>query len=63
MMEKHGEIREGITPPEVDDNNDTPQPKVPQDAVNILKQAQERFARLEEHMTRRAHTRVTDNLR
>jgi hypothetical protein len=60
-MEKHGEIREGITPPEEVENA---QPTVPTEAIkDLLKEADARFKRLEDHMTTRSHTRVTDNLR
>jgi hypothetical protein len=60
-MEKQGEIREGLTPlEEVEDV----QPAAPPEAIkDLLKEADARFKRLEDHMTTRSHTRVTDNLR
>ena len=61
-MEKQGEIREGLTPPE--DNTDTkPSKELPEAASDLLKEAAARFKRLEDHMTTRSHTRVTENLR
>ena len=63
MMEKHGVIREGLTPPEGGFEADS-QEKPPQElAAELLKKADEHFARLEEHMTKRSHTRITENLK
>lgn len=61
-MEKQGEIREGLTPPEKTSDN-RPSKTLPEAATDLLKEADARFKRLEDHMTTRSHTRVTDNLR
>ena len=60
MMEKHGEIRKGLTPPEAPEEQAL---SLPEAAEELLKEAEDRFKRLEEHMTTRAHTRITENLR
>lgn len=59
MMEKNGVIREGLTPPE-DGVQEQPPLEV---ATDLLKRADEHFARLEEHMTKRSHTCITENLK
>ncbi len=61
-MEKQGEIREGLTPPE-ETSDKRPSKTLPVAATDLLKEAEARFKRLEDHMTTRSHTRVTDNLR
>jgi len=61
MMEKHGEIREGITP--LEESEDKKKVSLPNAAEDLLKEAEARFKRLEDHMTTRSHTRVTENLR
>jgi hypothetical protein len=64
MMEKHGVIREGLTPPEGGCPVEPASSKVPQElADKLLKKAEEHAARLEEHMTTRSHTRITENLK
>ena len=60
MLEKNGEIREGLTPPEECEDKKVSLPKAAED---LLKEAEARFKRLEDHMTTRSHTRVTENLR
>jgi hypothetical protein len=63
MMEKNGVIREGLTPPEDGfevDAQDKPSVKL---AADLLKKADAHFARLEEHMTKRSHTCITENLK
>jgi hypothetical protein len=64
MMEKQGVIREGLTPPEGGCPVESAGAKVPQElAAKLMKKAEEHAARLEEHMTTRAHTRITENLK
>ena len=60
MMEKNGVIRKGLTPPEEPEDKKV---SLPEAAEELLKEAKERFKRLEDHMTTRSHTRVTENLR
>jgi hypothetical protein len=76
MMEKNGEIREGITPtdpstrkgygytnmaaPLVEKKSEAPAEDV---VAKLVKESEEQLNQLEDHMTTRAHTRVTDSLR
>jgi|TARA_B100000809_G_C15047944_1_gene497930 hypothetical protein len=62
MMEKHGEIREGLTPPESPEQTEDKQAGLRQ-AAELMKETEARFSRLEEHMTKRSYTCITENLR
>lgn len=90
MMEKHGEIREGLTPPEPPEQTEDKQAELQQaasqtadsrarmqqavaqtadkqaglrQAAELMKETEARFSRLEEHMTKRSYTCITENLR
>ena len=47
MMEKHGEIRKGLTPPETPEEQEL---SLPEAAEELLKEAEDRFKQLEAHM-------------
>ena len=67
MMEKHGEIRDDITPPEDGFPEPPPKPRSPDEEIRkfagLVKKAQKKAELLREHMASRSHTRVQDRLK